>query len=398
MQIFNNKHLRWFAAVAVILLAGAMSSCGGDSDSVPSTVEWTTSPEVSNSAGNMTLRIGGAPGTQWTAEVFEGSEWCKFAQNATTKSGVIESDFNIEYLYYTANSSTEARTAKVRFTFNGADSFVCEFTQAAGSGGGVGPVDPNEKRAWAELPAYVADPAYQYVSHFTDINSKQYRNYSMCYDKEKFIALWVAYPMHNIYLGGQSRTDDWEYDPSIATQYQPNLKGSYEGNWDRGHQLPSGDRTANYLTNAQTFYYSNMTPQFNRLNQDMWRLLEDHNSDRRCADTLYVVTGVHFDHMNDFTYDDAGKRVPIPTHYYRVLLRSKSGDTGKAISELGADELISIGFWVEHRSYGVIAPPREVITSVSEIEQLTGFRFFTHLNQDIAATVKGQDNPSAWGL
>ena len=46
--------------------------------------------------------------------------------------------------------------------------------------------------------------------------------------------------------------------------------------------------------NAQTFYMSNMTPQLNRLNQDMWAKLETKVRANNCSDTLYVVTGAYF--------------------------------------------------------------------------------------------------------
>ena len=47
-----------------------------------------------------------------------------------------------------------------------------------------------------------------------------------------------------------------------------------------------------------------------------------------CADTLYVVTGCYFDGTEGTTTDNGGNPCPVPTHYYKVLLRTKQGTTG----------------------------------------------------------------------
>ena len=63
--------------------------------------------------------------------------------------------------------------------------------------------------------------------------------------KTLHVAHWVAYPLHSVYRGSIDRTDDFQYDPKVDYPWQPNLAaGSYRGSYDRGHQLPSADRTA----------------------------------------------------------------------------------------------------------------------------------------------------------
>lgn len=96
-----------------------------------------------------------------------------------------------------------------------------------------------------------------------------------------------------------------------------------------------------------------------------------------CSDTLYVVTGAHFDGSTpDYAYDDRGygKACPVPTHYYKVLLRTKSGNTGKRVHNCSAEELKCIGYWVKHDGTSAIQTK-----SVAEIEALTGFTFFANV-------------------
>ena len=139
---------------------------------------------------------------------------------------------------------------------------------------------------------------------------------------------------------------------------------------------------------------SNMTPQLNRLNQDMWAKLETKVRANNCSDTLYVVTGAYFGAGTTTTTDGARNTVPVPTNYFKVLLRTKSGKTGKNIKDCSDSELISIGFWVDHKSYGNIEPPKSICTSVADIEKMTGFTFFPQVSN----SVKQQNNPTQWGI
>ncbi|MBO5902737.1 MAG: DNA/RNA non-specific endonuclease [Tidjanibacter sp.] len=243
------------------------------------------------------------------------------------------------------------------------------------------------KMSWAELPM-MDDDDLQYVAHFAaDAVGKNIRNFSMGFDKSKKAALWVAYPIHTCYTNGNAgRTEEWGYDPKIQANQQVNLEKSYKedqstgADYNRGHQLASADRQASKQMNAQTYYYSNMTPQQSAFNSGIWGTLEDKVRSKQCSDTLYVVTGVHFDPKVKMpeAVDADGADAPVPTHYYKVLIRTKSGNTGKAISECSASELMAIGFWMEHpkTNKSLDKSYKEYAVSVEDIEELTGHTFF----------------------
>jgi len=180
----------------------------------------------------------------------------------------------------------------------------------------------------------------------------------MCFDKNMHAAHWVAYPLHSSYRGGSGRTEAWAADPLIEEQYQPKLYGTdgltFYRNYSRGHQIPSADRTANDELNNQTFYASNMTPQSGDFNGGIWGTLEGKIRDNICNDTLYVVTGCYFgnnytttrDGCNGNNESQISKDCPVPTHYFKVILRTRSGSSGKPIPECSANELKAIGFKV----------------------------------------------------
>ena len=258
-------------------------------------------------------------------------------------------------------------------------------------------------RDWAELP--LCDDRgsnFQYVSH-GDISvggKSGQRNFTLCFDRKSKGAIWVAYPLHSCHRGSGNRTDDWEYDPKIPTQYQPRLYSSY-GSYTRGHQLPSSSRNKTKDINRATFYFSNMTPQTSTFNSGVWAKLEGSVQDNVCSDTLYVVSGAIFDGQHDSsvdvtTTDKSGNVCAVPSHYYKALLRTKSGSTGKAIRSINkAEDLQAIAILMKHVDYSTSLQSSDII-SIEELEEITGVTFFPSINDAIEKEVKKQKNRSAW--
>lgn len=387
----------YFILCFILTLSSCSDNSEGDQPVLPGQVSWKTTSSVTAEAGVATLSISGAVGIKWTAEITAGTDWSSFVHNdftgnGTTVQGEVKDGINVLYLYYTANTDTEGRTAIISFTFDGEkEPHTLSLKQVA-----IGQsVLPDFKGGYVEIPIYKQDANYVYATHYVKLGNKNVRNYSLCFDKAKKAALWVAYPLHKAYTNGDAgRVDEWNFDPLFESSFQPELFRSYKGSYDRGHQIPSADRQATDEMNRQTFYFSNMTPQLNRLNQDMWGKLEDKVRTYNCEDTLYIVTGAYFANTSTTTYDGGGNLVPVPTNYFKVLLRTKSGKTGKYVRDCTASELKTIGFWVEHKSYGNVQPPRSICTSVADIEQKTGFTFFPTIPDE----VKQDYNPTDWNI
>lgn len=272
------------------------------------------------------------------------------------------------------------------------------------TGGNTGSGDAVFYRDWAELPlCNDRGSNFQYVSHggISVGGKSNQRNYTMCFDKANKAAIWVAYPIHSNHIGDSGRTEKWAYDPKIATQYQ--MHRDYTGkSYDRGHQLPSGSRTGSKEMNYATFYFSNMTPQASQFNQGVWNNLEQKVRKNICSDTLYVVTGALFKGNNDSsvgdsTTDDNGDVCPVPSHYFKVLLRTKSGSTGKAIKNItSASDVKAIAILMKHKSSSTLQ--NSDFISVKELEEFSGITFFPILNDAIEADVKNQCSRSSWDL
>lgn len=274
---------------------------------------------------------------------------------------------------------------------------------------------------WAELPERCDGDFLKYKTYYTTLcDGQRVRNYSICYHTGKMVSLWVAYPLHEVYTTPKiDRTDAWAFDdavtaygeggydilsydltePVIEQHFQPNVKagGFNDGEarkLDRGHMLPSASRYNSWQTNAQTFYATNIFPQNARLNQQNWARVEDKARESMCSDTLYVVVGTLFE--QNTTFVSRGRHIARPSHCYKLLLRTRSGNTGKSIAQItNPDELMAIGFLFENSTEGNVKPA-EAVVSIAEVEARCGIKFFANLHPAVEKKVKAEKNIADW--
>ncbi len=235
-------------------------------------------------------------------------------------------------------------------------------------------VTPPTMSGYMEMPLINTDENTVFVSH--DFPGRAgVRNYAMLYDKKYKMAYWVAYPLHASYIGSSGRSDAWAFDPKIPQSGQVDLSSSFGNGYDRGHQIPSGDRTATRDLNATTFYYSNMTAQVSSMNQGIWNNLEQQvRTWTAQSDTLYVVTGAEIKTATDanITYS---KGSAIPKYYYKALAMKK-GNTYYTIGFRINNQVIPSGN--NYNTYRV---------SVSDLEKETGYTFFPKLSNEVKGTI-----------
>ncbi len=261
-----------------------------------------------------------------------------------------------------------------------------------GGNDGGGNTDSGAKYAgWAELPAEEENSDYYYAYHMIpDVAGGKVRNFAVCYSEELGCPVWVASPMHSYYTAkNTSRSDAYAPDPDIPSSIQVHKRSGYT----RGHMLGSSDRLVSRGANVQAFYYSNIAPQLSdgfNTGGGVWNNLEEYCDGLLCADTLYMVNGCYWENKNT-----SSSGTVIPTHYYKVLLRTKSGNSGKWVVNCSENELKCVVFMVEHNSsQHKVKPHRGMMMSVAELEEMTGHTFFPN----VPNAPKETYNPSDWGL
>lgn len=243
---------------------------------------------------------------------------------------------------------------------------------------------------WLELPATTGTEDYVGAFYGSGGNTDANRNYSYNYSYTYYASLWTAYPLKYEHKSGSASTNNWNFNPNIAEDYQVDMTGNsyptmYNAtNYSKGHQCPSADRRSNDKMNLQTYYVTNQTPQIqNGFNGSIWSALE--NAERalvtKSGDVVYVVTGPAYKTVNgnetiNYLNAASGKnaypaKVPVPNYYWKAFLKVRmNGDV--------VEEALAIGFWLEHKQYDN-SNYSAYACSVDYIEQMTGFDLFTNL-------------------
>lgn len=394
------------SAMLVLFAGCGDKDDGGDKESLATLVAET----VSSSTTTNKISTQGPSGITFEATIVSqggDAEWCSFDLNKQVSSA----GGNVgdpAYLYLNKNNSDDDRTARIDVTYTNGYSTSLTLTQRA-----AGFIDYD--RSWGEQPEYRSDDAYIYKTYYATFVSNQFfpggklRNYSVCYDVDRHISHWVAYPIFKkVYeTPVLRRVNDFNYDPNDQLPVIPTRDQQYIGTggngrgygawgYDRGHMLPQASRYNNYEPNRMTYYGTNMMPQNSTLNQNIWASLEGKVRSwggLQTYDTLYVVTGAAF--KSTKTIDNANGPIAVPSHCWKVLLRQR-GNQNRQISQFKADELKAIGFVFTNDDAGAATSIESAVRSVKEIEELTGFKFFRNLDPAVADAVKSQKNLADW--
>ena len=154
---------------------------------------------------------------------------------------------------------------------------------------------------------------------------------------------------------------------------------------NHGHLCPAGDNRWSKAAMNQSFYLSNICPQDIDLNGGDWEGLE-----RRCRGwanqygNIYIIAGPVF---NNEQYRTLGEgRVGIPDAFFKVILRMKNA--------IGKSDLKVLGFIFpnEGTHHDLIHYQR----TVDEIEEITGFDFFSDLPDSIENEVEATSDLKLW--
>lgn len=299
------------------------------------------------------------------------------------------------------------------FTFNACgDDDDIDFGKGESTGGVT---VSNEITSRMETPETLTDGSTVLLSHSTTSGSREILTYSLEYDKSKYHSRWVAFRFDgDTRARNVSRADEpFQDDPDLPTSLRIGSGGFNSGSgtpgvyYNRGHLCASADRLYSAEANNQTFYMSNMSPQYGNFNSGYWVTLEGLvqrlGRDASFSDTLYVVKGGAINDGNIINYVSRsnGTQVAVPRYYYMALLKIKNGIYS------------SIAFWLEHKNYTEYdyqhtAPLTEIAThvvTVNQLEELTGINFFPNLPDNSGAgssqteeSIENQLIPGNWGM
>lgn len=206
--------------------------------------------------------------------------------------------------------------------------------------------------------------------------------YSLMYDEANEQARWVAYQLTKSETTQRyKRTDKFKPDPKVMTGSATTKDYAHSG-YDRGHLAPAADMGWSATVCADSFYYSNMSPQVPSFNRGIWKKLEMKVRDWAIeTGAVYVVTGPV---LADGLPSIGPHQVAVPDYYYKVLL------------EYGEAGVKGIGFVLPNA--GSMEPLWSYAVPIDTVEQITGIDFFPLLEDVQEAVIERTVCLDCWGF
>lgn len=187
---------------------------------------------------------------------------------------------------------------------------------------------------WATVEGVVGIPLTQNVNLATPqpqtespeilISRSQY---VISYNKERRSPNWVAWSLDTSQIGDSGRSNKFEEDQELEDLLSKNGGGFHavQANeykrscFERGHQIPSADRTDSSEDNQLVFMMSNMVPQTPYLNQIIWNHLEQYTRElvRSGGKKAYVIDGPIYD--QDFGKIGPNRDIPVPSKEFKII-------------------------------------------------------------------------------
>ena len=150
----------------------------------------------------------------------------------------------------------------------------------------------------------------------------KHAGYAFQYSEKHEQAFWVGYELTKKETEKAfDRTDEFIPDPAVSTGTA--TVGDYsKSGYDRGHLAPAADMGWSQQAMAESFYFSNMSPQVPGFNRGIWKRLEEQvRTWAEILDTIYVVTGP----VLSPTLPKIGpNQVSVPKYYFKALISIKA--------------------------------------------------------------------------
>lgn len=207
----------------------------------------------------------------------------------------------------------------------------------------------------------------------------EYTGFRLSFNKENRTPNWVAWELLGTETDGEfSRSNKFWQDPDIdGCPSAYDYKGS---GYDRGHMCPAADQKWSRQAMDDCFSFANMCPQDHSLNSGAWSTLE--NKERLWAQrdsALVIVAGPIFNSVKPTTI---GEGVRVPDAFFKAIL-APYAKAPRAIAFV----------------YPNMSSPgnmRNYAMSVDQLEELTGYDFFSSLPDEIENKVESTTSFTEW--
>jgi endonuclease G len=257
---------------------------------------------------------------------------------------------------------------------------------ATGTGTGVAQ-DPNDANLALGNPSgATSDPAN--ASNYLLVHPE----FTIGYSATRGIPNWVSWHLDKADLGEAPRQNNFRPDAALPRQFYQVTPASYaRSGFDKGHNCPSGDRTADLDANSATFFMTNMVPQAPKNNQQAWAHLEEYGrSQVERGQEIYVIMGSYGrggTGTNGFATTLDQGRVTVPARIWKVMVILPDGTNDlQRLATLPTVRVLAIDTPNDNNT---IDPDwKKYLTSVDKIEAATGLDLLSALPRPVQARLQ----------
>lgn len=215
-------------------------------------------------------------------------------------------------------------------------------------------------------------------------NIVRYQGYVSSYNTTTLIPNWVAYELTAEETYGQATRDDKIFSMDRNFKGKQAMREDYRGSgWTKGHMAPAGDFFWSDEAMGETFYFMNICPQKEELNNKDWQYLE--KQVRRWArefGRVWVVTGPI---VGENKYGTIGQNhVVVPDAFFKGVL-AQDGDAYQAI-----------GFVMQNDKGRYYL--EKCAISLDDLEIMTGLDFYPALPDNLENAAEASFNLAFWDI
>jgi endonuclease G len=215
--------------------------------------------------------------------------------------------------------------------------------------------------------------------------------FKLSYSRDKGEPNWVSWHIDASDLGTYSRSNDFRADNTLPSGWYQVSQTSYSGSgFDRGHNCPSADRTADATANSTTFLMTNMIPQAPNNNRQVWANLENYIRTLVTAgNEVYVIMGSYGSggtgsNGSASTINDGN--VNVPSNIWKVVVVIANGNND--LSRINTNtRVIAVN---TPNDNSVSSDWKKYLTSVSSIEAATSYTLLSNVPANIASVLKSK--------
>jgi endonuclease G, mitochondrial len=230
-----------------------------------------------------------------------------------------------------------------------------------------------------------------------------HKEYVLCYDVDRKVAAWASYRLERKDIKEAQRLNAFRTDPRLPIDQNPSCDDYAGSGFDRGHLVPRSDMNRLKTAIVNSFFLTNMNPQFPSVNQGVWERLERLvRSWAKGSGWVHVISGSVFDVDDDKQPDSVADMRPskpegqvgVASHFFKIIIRETPSGGLEAITILVPNRSNVPGRSATDASKDAFL--RQRIVTAGEVEQRTGRDYLPQMPAGQKTTLEGALAPDLW--